>query len=275
MDVIIRRSAENSAGGTNTEKMVARAAAASVATVLMIDISSRSSSGQPPEISTTVLSPRTRPSAPRNCRSAEMLASELVCAARQADLGLQLDVARAGAHVEARSSEPMGARRHLPPPPPPLRLHRHRSCHRPSWCRSVRTSHRRYHRLPPGGRPGRAAGIGAVGATGDGLFGRRADARRRHPAAVALAQAAERELVPVGDVTGLASGCRTPTRTRTGRCRTPACSPSFTRSWAQVNDTAGPSGITINADRSENDSRDRNGLVAAPTRRALPGSSVF
>ena len=52
-------------------------------------------------------------------------------------------------------------------------------------------------------------------------------------------------------------------------------SPSFTRSCAQVNDTAGPSGITINADRSEKDSRDRNGLAAVPTRRALPGSSVF
>ena len=51
--------------------------------------------------------------------------------------------------------------------------------------------------------------------------------------------------------------------------------PSLTRSCAHVNDTAGPSGITINAERSENDSRDRNGPAAEATRRALPGSSVF
>src|SRR5436190_12807728 len=50
----------------------------------MVDISSRSSSGHPPEMRISVLSPRTRPSAVRICRSAATLEREVICASRHA-----------------------------------------------------------------------------------------------------------------------------------------------------------------------------------------------
>src|SRR6476659_4613950 len=63
--------------------IVARAAAASDATMFNVDISSRSSIGQPPEIRMTVLSPRTCASAASDCRRAEMLVHDVMRTDRQ------------------------------------------------------------------------------------------------------------------------------------------------------------------------------------------------
>src|SRR5215218_4833417 len=63
--------------------MVARAAAASLATEVISVCCSRSSSGQPPEIRTMVLSPRTELSAPSSWRIELMLVSDVICAPRQ------------------------------------------------------------------------------------------------------------------------------------------------------------------------------------------------
>src|SRR3954469_18986172 len=82
---------------------------------------SRSSSGQPPEIRITVLSPRTRSSADMSCRSELTLVCEVICAPRHAHSAricrsrVQLSPPRLLAPRGAAPPPPP-----LPPPPPPL-----------------------------------------------------------------------------------------------------------------------------------------------------------